>query len=128
MTNRPLNLSVLQEAFALCRLKNDAQIPDWALFGSFSSITRTAGELSIVCRQSNVPEGIRCEKGWRCLQVEGPLGFPLTGILTSLLTPLAQARIPVFVISTYDTDYVMIQERNLEGAVLLLSQAGHRVQ
>jgi hypothetical protein len=128
MTNTPLNLSVLQEAFAVCRLKNDAQIPDWALLGSFFSITRTARELSIVCRQSNVPEGMRCEKGWRCLQVEGPLEFSLTGILTSLLTPLAQARIPVFVISTYDTDYVMIQEKNLEGAVLLLSQAGHRIQ
>jgi len=128
MTNTPLNLSVLQESFALCRLKNDAQIPDWALFGSLFSITRTAGELSIVCRQSNVPEGIRCEKGWRCLQVEGPLDLSLTGILTSLLTPLAEGRIPVFVISTYDTDYVMIQERNLEAAVLLLSQAGHRVQ
>lgn len=128
MTNTSLNLSILQETLAICKLKNDAQIPDWALSGSFFSVTRTAEELSIVCPQSNVPQGMACEKGWRCLGVEGPLAFSLTGILASLTTPLAQAGIPIFALSTYETDYVMMHEKNLERAGLILSQAGHRVQ
>ncbi len=128
MTITPLAISTWQETFAICRLDKDVQIPDWAISGSLLSITRTAKELSIVCPQENVPEGITCEKGWRCLQVQGPLDFSLTGILVSILTPLAQAGISVFAISTYDTDYVMIQEENLERAVLLLSQAGHQVR
>lgn len=128
MTVRQLILSVLQEQLAVCRLEKDAHIPEWALSGSLFSITRTAEELSIVCRQSSVPEGTRCERDWRCLQVQGPLDFSLTGILTSLLTPLTDAGIAVFAISTYDTDYVMIKEKNLERAVRVLSQAGHRVR
>lgn len=126
MTSTLLSLSIWQETFAICRLEKDAQIPGWAFSGSFLSITRTAEELSIVCPQSNVPEGIKCEKGWRCLQVQGPLDLSLTGILASVLTLLAQAGIAILAISTYDTDYVMVQEKNLERAVLLLSQAGHK--
>jgi hypothetical protein len=128
MMNVNLALSILVDTFAICRLGKDTAIPDWALTSPFVSITRTSDELSIVCPQSNVPDGIKCERGWRCLKVEGTLDFALTGILVSLATPLAQAGIGIFVLSTYDTDYLMVKEIHLQQAVLVLSQAGHRVR
>src|SRR5690349_19722509 len=100
-----LTLSILPDTFAVCRLKRDAAIPAWAASGDFFSITRTADELSIVCLQSNVPDGVQCESDWRCFKIEGPLDFALTGILVSVATPLAHVGISVFAIATYDTDY-----------------------
>lgn len=122
-----LTLSVLQDTFTICRLDKDAPLPDWALRGSFCSITRTAEELSIVCPQIHVPEGTRCDEGWRCLRVEGSLSLSSTGILSSLATPLAQAGISIFAMSTYDTDYLMVKEKDLERAIVVLSQEGHQV-
>lgn len=96
--------------------------------GSFVSTTRTAEELSIVCPQIQVPAVMKRKEGWRCLKVRGPLDFSLTGILASLTTPLAKAGISVFAISTYDTDYLLVKEENLEKAIEILVKKGHRVQ
>ncbi|MFH0812768.1 MAG: hypothetical protein V2A69_07990, partial [Pseudomonadota bacterium] len=68
-------ISLLPETTAICRLPKEACIPPWALTGYFFSVTRTAEELSVVCPQINVPEGIKKEEGWRGLKVEGPLDF-----------------------------------------------------
>ena len=123
-----LNLTLLPEVFAVCRLSPDAEIPDWATEGSFFSITRTADELSVVCRQADVPVDVKAEKGWRCLQVAGPLDFALTGILASLLIPLDEAGISIFTISTFDTDYLLIKETALEAAITALRNVGHYVE
>jgi len=128
MTAAGLNLSILQDTFAICRLHSDAPPPDWALKGRFFSITRTPDELSIVCSQDNVPGGTTCEKNWRCFRVEGPLDFSLTGILASLATPLAQAGISIFAVSTFETDYLLVKQETLETAVRVLRGAGHQVQ
>jgi len=128
MTDWKLILSILPETFAICRLDRNAPVPDWALKGRFFSITRSSEELSIVCPQTNVPAGTTCEKNWRCLKVEGPLDFSLTGVLASLVTPLAEAGIGIFVISTYETDYLMVKQECVERAVRVLRAAGHRVQ
>jgi len=125
MTKLKLRISILPDTFAICQLDKDAPIPDWAKGGCFLSITRTPGELSIVCPQILVPKGIRGEEGWRCLKVEGPLDFSATGVLASLLVPLAREGISVFVISTYDTDYLLVKEENLGKAIMLLWQEGH---
>jgi uncharacterized protein len=110
-------------------LARDSAIPLWALSGpGFVSVTRTADELSLVCAESAVPQDIQCEPGWRLFKIEGPLDFSLTGILTSVAQPLAEARVSIFTISTYDTDYVMVKERDLEKAALALAAAGHRVK
>ena len=111
--------------FAICRLDRDAPIPEWAHNGFFS-ITRTPDELSIICKEEIVPEQVLCEKGWRCLQVMGPLDFALTGILASLASPLAEAGISIFAISTYDTDYFLVKELNR--AIAVLSKAGHTMR
>ncbi|HEX9074790.1 MAG TPA: ACT domain-containing protein, partial [Anaerolineae bacterium] len=104
-----LTLSIVPGTFAICRLERAASIPEWAHIGFFSTV-RTPDELSIVCKEEIVPEGVLCEKGWYCLKVRGPLDFVLTGILASLAVPLAEAGISIFAISTYDTDYFLVKE------------------
>jgi hypothetical protein len=128
MTPSKPTLSCLSEVLAICRLEADAPIPSWALRGKFVSITRTVDELSVVCHCRDVPAGIRCVKNYRCIKVEGPLGFDLTGIISSLTTALARAGISVFVVSTFDTDYILVTEGQLEKAVRALLQAGHDVR
>ena len=124
MTNSGLPLSVLPGTFAICRLGAEAPIPTW-IEGDFLAITRTVDELSIVCPAACVPEEVQQEGGWRCLKVRGPLDFALTGVLASLAGPLAEAEISLFAISTYETDYVLVREADLQKAIKVLLQAGH---
>jgi hypothetical protein len=126
MNRTNLTLSLLPDNYSICRLEPAADIPPWALAGNFFSITRTEEELSLVCSQEVVPDGVLCEKGWRCIMVVGPLDFSLTGILASLIASLAEAGISVFAISTFDTDYLLVKADNLKRAVLKLQEAGHR--
>jgi hypothetical protein len=100
MVIRKLTFIVVGDTFAVCRLEPDIPIPPWATKGRFISITRTADEISVVCHQDNVPNGIPAERGWRCLRVSGTISFSVVGILESLIAPLAEARISVFAIST----------------------------
>jgi len=122
-----LTLSVLPERLGICRLAPDEVLPVWVTESSFFSITRTLDELSVVCAEPVIPEGITSEKGWRCLKVHGPLDFSLTGILSSLLHPLAKANISVFALSTYDTDYVLVKAIDLERAKAVLLEEGIKV-
>jgi hypothetical protein len=122
-----LTLNLLPDVFAICQLNRDAALPAWALEGEFFSVTRTADELSIVCPQTLVPEGVKCEKGWRGLRVAGTLDFSLTGILASLAATLAEAQISIFAIATFDTDYLLVKADKLENAIEVLTSAGHRV-
>ena len=127
MAEPSLSLSVLPDVFAVCRLAPEMPVPAWAT-GALVSITHTAEELSIVCAQDQVPEAIQCERGWRCLKVAGPLAFSLIGVLAALAAPLAQAGVSLFAISTYDTDYLLVREADLERAIRVLSRAGHHIE
>ena len=100
-------------------------IPSWSLQGAFTSISRSGDELSLVCPEENVPSGITSDGGWACLKLEGPFPFSETGILSSFIGPLSANAIPIFAISTYDTDYVLIKEAFLEKALSTLRKAGH---
>jgi hypothetical protein len=120
-----LSLSVLPQRFAVCQLDPDEAIPDWLSQHSFWSVTRTDDELSVVLSEETVPPGWKAEQGWRCLKVLGPLDFSLTGILASLSAPLAEADISIFAISTYDTDYVLVRDKDLDKAKKVLSGCGH---
>jgi hypothetical protein len=121
---RILTLEPVAGRFAACRLDPDAPIPKWAK-GPLISITRTPDELSVVCREEFVPDAIRCERGWRCLRVAGTMDFSLVGVLASLLKPLAEAGIAVVVVSTFDTDYLLVKDADFDRAVAALTQAGH---
>jgi hypothetical protein len=125
---RQQTLLVVDGIFAVCRLEPEPPIPPWATASSFFSITRTADELSVVCRQESVPEHIRCERGWRCLRVAGSMPFSVVGVLASLTAPLAEAGIGVFVVSTFDTDYLLVKEDKWMRAVDVLRQHGQAVQ
>ncbi len=123
-----LKLQIMPGTFAVCKLDPQAALPRWALSeGALTSITRTADELSIVCGESAVPDDVRCEKGWRCVKILGPLPFSMTGVLASLVGPLAEAKISVFALSTYDTDYVLIKAERLQDAIRVLRLSGHEI-
>ncbi len=121
-----MHLVLLPQALAVCRLAPYEEIPIWALQQrSLLSITYTDDELSIVCSASSVPADIRCEKNWNAIKVRGPLDFSLTGILASLAVPLAVENIPLFVLSTFETDYILVKEQYVERAKNALESHGH---
>ena len=124
-----LHLSLAPARMSVCQLAPAAAVPAWASGGTgFISVTRTREELSIVCPEALVPAGLKQESGWRILQVEGPLDFALTGILAALLAPLARAGVSIFALSTFNTDYVLVQEPKLPVALAALRAAGHTVR
>ena len=114
----------------MCRLGSDARVPAWALEGRFFCVVGTGDELSIVCSEDvcaadRLPDGALSERGWVALKLEGPFPFSMSGVLASFLQPLAEAQIPIFATSTFDTDYVLIKRENLEAAIMALGAAGH---
>lgn len=121
-----VDLRVLDAELAVCRLDPGAPVPDigkadlWAL-------TRTADETSVVCAIADAPGNAIVEVGWMAFAVQGPLDFGLTGILAAIAAPLAQARVPIFAISTYDTDYVLVKRADEGRAREALARAGHRI-
>lgn len=127
MSRDSLTLAFLPDRYAVCRLRGDDPVPDWAYSRGLVSITRTQEELSVVCLQDSVPPDVTCRRDWRCLKVDGPLDFAQTGVLASLAGPLADAGIPVFVVSTYDTDYLLVPEPHATRAAEVLTDAGHRI-
>jgi hypothetical protein len=122
-----VTLDLLPGSYAICRLDATAAVPSWATRPGFSSITRTAGELSIVCATDAVPDAVHAQRGYRGLAVRGPLDFSLVGIVASLAGALAAAAISIFVVSTHDTDYLFVRDADLERAVAVLRDAGHAV-
>ena len=117
MKNINLALSILPEKFGICHLAANSPIPSWATSGDFFSITRTDQELSIVYPQEKIPGGVLVEEDWRAFRVEGVVdGIYAVGIIASLSKPLAKAGISIFNISTYETNYVLVEEKNLEKA------------
>lgn len=121
------SLTLLPEPIAICRLEAAEPIPMWATSSPWWSITRTTEELSVVCAESFVPAGVSASRGWRALRFAGPLPLDQTGILASVTGPLAAARISVFAIATFDTDYVLIPGAQRPAAIEALERAGHSV-
>jgi hypothetical protein len=123
-----LKLSVLPGRLGVCRLAPGDPVPPWVGDDGFVSVTRTSRELSIVCDQRSIPPDVRCERDWRGLEVQGPLPFDAIGVMSAIAVPLADARISILAIATFDTDYALVQASNLERAVEALEAAGHRVE
>ncbi len=122
-----LTLSWLEGAYAVCRLDPGAPAPEWAQGGDFCASIRTPKELCLVLAQDQAPVGVEAEKDWRGLKVAGPLDFSSTGVLSSLTGPLAEAGISVFVLSTYETDYLFVKAKDAARAARTLHRAGHRL-
>lgn len=126
---RPLDLALLPDRLTVCRLPAGSAAPPWlaADVSALVALIRTPAETSVVCGTGSVPEDVQAERGWRALRVAGPLDFALTGVLLSLVEPLAAAGVPVFAVSTYDTDHLLVKETTLDAALTALTDAGHRI-
>jgi len=124
---RSFELSLLAETFTICHLAPDAAVPEWATQGQFFSITRTGEELSVIAASDLVPERLRTEVSWRVMKVHGPFDFSEVGVLAALAQPLAAAGVSIFAVSTLDTDYLLVQCRQLREAVTGLRNAAHTV-
>ena len=124
---RHLELTLLPERFAISRLAADAPIPQWATQGPFFSVTRTGDELSVVSELSRVPVGVQSQPGWRVLKVHGPFVLSEIGVLASLAAPLAEGKISLFAVSTFDTDYLLVASETLSAATVALERAGHTI-
>ena len=127
MSARRSTLQVLEGRFAVCRLDPEDAVPAGLVESAFVSLTRTPDELSIVCSEGEAPPDSRCETGWRRLRVRGSLDLAETGVLAALAAPLAEARISVFALSTFDTDYLLVNESDLGATLAALARSGHRI-
>ena len=119
-----LNLEVLPGNYVICRFEPGTSVPEWAR-GELVSVTRTPDELSIVCRDEEVPADVQCEPGWRCLRIAGTLDFSLVGVIARITTVLAETGVSVLAISTFDTDYFLV--RDMERGAKALLEAGFLV-
>ncbi|MEL7632872.1 MULTISPECIES: ACT domain-containing protein [Sporomusa] len=122
-----LKFEVLVDTLGVCRLCASQSIPQWAYRGEFFSITKTTEELSIVCSEVVIPEDVVCERGWRALKIAGILDFSLVGILSVVATILAKAKVSIFAVSTYNTDYILVKAKDLECALQALEHEGYDV-
>ena len=123
---KPQTFSLHPGEWAILKLPPDSPVPDWVLQPApFFSVIRTADELSIVAPASRIPAGISAERGWTLLQLKGPFAFDQTGILASIATPLAEAGVGIFALSTFDTDYLLVKTSQIPLALSALHAAGH---
>ena len=125
LLQRRLKFSRVPGSYAICRLGAHSAVPNWAVNGGFFSVTSTADELSIVCPAAQVPVEIAREEDWACLKLEGPFPFSETGVLASFVQPLSERAIPLFAVSTFDTDYLLVKQAWVEKAVEALKDASH---
>jgi len=122
-----LKLLLLPDLLAVCRLERGQEIPAWATGGDFYSVSRIREELSIICASSAVPENVRASRGWRAIKIEGPLDLDLVGILVSVAVPLAHAGIGILPVGTFDTDYILVRDRQLGEALKALRATGFNI-
>lgn len=121
-----MTLKLLPGEFVVCQPKLLADVP---VEDEFWFLSKTDEELSLVCLAESAPENtLKSEAGWRAMRVEGVLDFSLTGILAALSGVLADAGIPIFAVSTYNTDYILVKDGNLSRAIDALRNAGHTVE
>jgi len=111
--------------FSIHRLGASGEIPAEVFGCDFFHVTRTDEAISIVCPSFLALNSQRCNTGWTCIEVLGPLDFSLTGILAKLSGVLAEAEISIFAISTYDTDFILIKTEKTDPAVAALKAAGY---
>lgn len=115
-------LSVLPEKLGICHFAKNTSVPEWAKDIYFCSITRTTDELSVVCPQDKIPGGVLFEKDWRAFKLEGDVELSSVGVIASLAAPLAKVGISIFNVSTYETNYVLVEDKNLDKAKKALSE------
>lgn len=124
-----MNLIILPGKYSIYRFHNDSAVPVWINKSGFYSVTRTSDELSVVALQNELISGeVLCNRDWRIIKIEGPLDFSLVGIIAEIATIVSKKKIPIFTISTYDMDYVLVKENDLDKAVGAFEEDGYDVR
>jgi hypothetical protein len=127
-SHRPiLSMRLLPLRYAVVQLEADAALPAWWPSTGLRHASWAADELSLVCEETCVPAEVRSQRGWRALKLQGPFAFELTGILLAVLQPLADAGVGIFALSTFNTDYVLVQDDALAAALAALRAHGHQI-
>ncbi len=123
-----LKIRLLQGIYAVCQISNGEKVPSWIEEKGFFSVTKTEDEISVVMLQDKISKDIKAEKDWRILKVEGTLDFSLIGILAKISSVLAENQISIFVISTFNTDYILVKEEKIEKAMAVLNLEGYEIK
>lgn len=119
----PLRFTFLDGVFAVCKVRNLPNVNFDS--SSFVSLTVTEEEISLVCPETEIPEGcLAAERGWRCLKILGPLDFSLTGVLSEVSAVLARKKISIFAVSTFRTDYILVKRERAADAAAALTEHG----
>ncbi len=125
--NNHLTIKPLPELFAVCKLAPDQDFPSWLPYRDTVFIARTSDELSIMCPQKYIPSEQSASRGWHCLRIDGDLAFDEVGVVARIAKPLADRGLSIFVVSTHDRDYVLVEESDLDIALKTYEQAGFLV-
>ncbi|MEO4042942.1 ACT domain-containing protein [Hoeflea sp. CAU 1731] len=114
--------------YGVSRLASDAPMPDWLSGAGFTALIRADDEMTVVCQMDRIPEGTETDAPWACLRSMGPFDFHTAGIVQSLVTPLSDKGIGVFVLCTFDGEHILVADRDLNAAVAALTEAGHEFE
>lgn len=115
----------LNNSFAICKLKSP---PEFSLLRGTYFFANTKDEISLVAEEDKIPEtATEVSYGWKCLKIDGKLDFSLVGILAGITSKLAENGIPVFAVSTFDTDYFLVKNERFEQALGVLKCSGYDV-
>jgi uncharacterized protein len=124
-----MNLIILEHKYSVYKFKVGSVLPEWIFSSDFYSITGTPDEISVVAPQTgNTGEKILRNDAWRIIKVMGPLDFSLVGIIADLSSILRNKNISIFTVSTYDTDYILVKQNDLDTAIEALEESGHTVR
>jgi hypothetical protein len=124
-SKRTITLRTVPGLYGIAKLAQDAPVPDWANGSGLSAVIRADDELTIVCLQERIPDGVTVAPNWRCLRSIGPFAFDASGIVLSIISPLSTQGVGVFVVCTFDGEHVMVAEQHWEQSLVLLKEAGH---
>jgi hypothetical protein len=125
MEENKVVLNLIEGTFGVCKLREIDEVPEWAKNDKFVSVTRTNEELSIVCSEEDIPQDITAELHWKILKIEGILDFSLIGIIAKISSILTEKGISIFVISTFNTDYILIKDENINKSICALEEEGY---
>ncbi len=120
-----MEIKIIEQEFSVCKVKDLSEVD---LSAEYCFLSKTDEELSLVCSTKSVPDNIvECDNDWRAFRIQGILDFSLIGILSKISTLLAENRIGIFAISTYNTDYILTKEENFNSAIAILRDNGYEI-
>jgi len=123
------NLILSTKKYSIYKFQKDSVLPDWIYSSEFCSVTRTDEELSVVTAQTDhISDWSASSNDWRLFKIEGPLDFSLIGVIADISAILKEVKISIFIISTYDTDYILVKENDLNTSIASLKKSGYNIR